>query len=356
MDGVCVNEFFVFRPRGCNLRADYLERLLCSKPIIDAINSSTFGAKMPRADWQFVGNMQIPFPPLPEQQAIVRFLEYVDRRIRRYIRTKQKLIKLLNEQKQVIIHRAVTRGLDPNVRLKPSGVPWLGDIPEHWKIKKLKFTVSFLGGGTPSKSVASFWSGDIPWVSPKDMKSDVISDATDHITEEAVAASSTKIIEPGTVLIVVRSGILRHSIPVAINSNRVAINQDMKALRPRLDLSAEYLRALIEGNQKALILEWTKQGATVESIEYELMANSRIPLPPLAEQYAIVRYINDATAKFDWVISAIRREIELLREYRTRLVADVVTGKLDVRGVEVPALEEEEEEGEEEPVEEMEEE
>ena len=79
-----------------------------------------------------------PLPPLPEQAAIVRFLDHADRRIRRYIRAKQKLIKLLEEQKQAIIHRAVTRGLDPNVRLKPSGVEWLGDVPEHWEVQRVK--------------------------------------------------------------------------------------------------------------------------------------------------------------------------------------------------------------------------
>ena len=83
--------------------------------------------------------MAVTLPPLPEQAAIVRYLDYVDRRIRRYIRAKQKLIALLNEQKQAIIHQAVTRGLDPNVRLKPSGVEWLGDVPEHWEVRRLKF-------------------------------------------------------------------------------------------------------------------------------------------------------------------------------------------------------------------------
>ena len=84
----------------------------------------------------------LPLPPLPEQAAIVRFLDHADRRIRRYIRAKQKLIKLLEEQKQAIIHRAVTRGLDPNVRLKPSGVEWLGDVPEHWEVVRLKALIS----------------------------------------------------------------------------------------------------------------------------------------------------------------------------------------------------------------------
>ena len=117
-DGVCVGEFLVLRPRHSNATAPYMEKLLRSKPVIEAVNSSTFGAKMPRADWQFMGGMAVTLPSLPEQAAIVRFLDHADRRIRRYIRAKQKLIALLEEQKQAIIHRAVTRGLDPNVRLQ----------------------------------------------------------------------------------------------------------------------------------------------------------------------------------------------------------------------------------------------
>jgi type I restriction enzyme S subunit len=135
-NGVCVGEFLVLRPRESQVHAPYVETLLRSKPAIDAVNRSTFGAKMPRADWQFVGSMPITLPPLAEQAAIVRILDHADRRIRRHIRAKQKLIKLLEEQRQAIIHRAVTRGLDPNVRLKPSGVEWLGDVPEHWEVRR----------------------------------------------------------------------------------------------------------------------------------------------------------------------------------------------------------------------------
>ncbi len=91
-----------------------------------------------RLYWDDFKQMPSPVPPPEEQAAIVRFLDHVDRRIRRYIRAKQKLIALLNEQKQAIIHRAVTRGLDPNVRLKPSGVEWLGEVPEHWEVRRLK--------------------------------------------------------------------------------------------------------------------------------------------------------------------------------------------------------------------------
>lgn len=331
VEGVCVGEFLVLRPRSSAILSPFLENILRSKPIIDVINSSTYGAKMPRADWGFIGNLLLCFPPNSEQSAIVRYLDHFDRRIRRYIRAKQKLIKLLEEQKQAIIHQAVTRGLDPNVKLKPSGVEWLGDVPEHWEVRKLKFEVTFTGGGTPSKANAEFWTGDIPWVSPKDMKTSVIRDTEDHISTSAVAESATKLIDPGAVLVVVRSGILRRKIPVAINNVSVAINQDMKALGSKGRLHNEYIFALIEGCQKILLTEWTKQGATVESIEHELMANSFIPIPPKNEQLAIVHFLNKANKNIDSVIAKTHQEISLLREYRTRLIADVVTGKLDVR-------------------------
>ena len=134
--GVCVGEFLVLRPRVSNLLPRYLELLLRSKPVIDSIDASTFGAKMPRADWRFIGDLLISLPCLAEQAAIVRYLDYVDQRIRRYVTAKRKLIALLEEEKQAIINQAVTRGLDPNVRLKPSGVEWLGDVPEHWEVRR----------------------------------------------------------------------------------------------------------------------------------------------------------------------------------------------------------------------------
>ncbi len=255
----------------------------------------------------------------------------MDRRIRRYIGAKKKLIALLNEQKQAIIHRAVTRGLDPNVRLKPSGVEWLGDVPEHWGVRRLKFEMTFSGGGTPSKANPSYWNGDIPWVSPKDMKADVICDAEDHINEQAISESSTRLVPAGSVLMVVRSGILQRTIPIALSSRPVALNQDMKALRSRGRLSHGYFVLLVRGCQKTLLTKWTKQGATVESIEHEYLANCEVPMPPIDEQEAIVANLQAATSGLNQESEAAGREISLLREYRTRLIADVVTGKLDVR-------------------------
>ena len=97
---------------------------------------------MPRADWQFIGDLLFPLPPIPEQAAIVRYLDHVDRRVRRYIVAKRRLIALMEEERQAVVNRAVTRGLDPNVRLKSSGVEWLGDVPEHWEVRRAKFLYS----------------------------------------------------------------------------------------------------------------------------------------------------------------------------------------------------------------------
>ena len=122
------------------LDREFADRLLSGREMVAQylVSSKGVGTIQRNLYWPHLRRAAVPIPPSAEQAAIVRFLDYADRRIRRYIRAKQKLIKLLEEQKQTFIHRAVTRGLDPNVRLKPSGVEWLGDVPEHWKVVPLK--------------------------------------------------------------------------------------------------------------------------------------------------------------------------------------------------------------------------
>ena len=164
------------------------------------------------------------------------------------------------------------------------------------------------------------------------MKSEIINDSEDHITKKAIENSSTRLVQPGAVLVVVRSGILRHSIPSAINSRPIALNQDMKAIVPNPFLTPEYLASVIRGHQDALLVEWRKEGATVESIEYELLVNTICPIPPLSEQHTIVARLKDETAKIETLISRIREGIEKLKEYSSALVSAAVTGKIDVRG------------------------
>jgi len=276
-------------------------------------------------------SLKAPWPPPDEQDAIVKFLEHANRKIDRLVRVKRKMIGLLNEQKQALIHRIVTKGARTDVSLRQSGLPWLGAIPTHWELRKLKFEMSFCGGGTPSKANAAYWNGNIPWVSPKDMKFDIINDTQDHITQRAVAESSTNLVKAGSLLMVVRSGILQRMIPVALCAREVALNQDMKALTSRGNIIPDYFVLLVRACEKWLIVEWTKQGATVESIEHQFLANTKVPIPSLDEQREIIRYAEKESAPLTTAIIRSRREIELLIEYRTRLTADIVTGKLDVR-------------------------
>ncbi len=224
---------------------------------------------------------------------------------------------------------APVRKWKPYPAYKDSGTKWLGVIPQNWEVKRIKFLASFYGGGTPSKENLDYWNGDIPWVSPKDMKTEVVNDSEDHITKEALAGSATHLVQPGAVLVVVRSGILKHSIPVAINVSPVTLNQDMKAMVPRSDLSPDYLKYLIVGHQEALLVEWRKTGATVESIEHELLVNSCFPIPPLAEQLSIIDLLDRETTEIDGLVAKKERLIELLQEKRAALITRAVTKGLD---------------------------
>ena len=214
-------------------------------------------------------------------------------------------------------------------RFKDSGSQWLGKIPESWGLKKLKFLVSCVGGGTPSTGTPEFWGGDIPWVSPKDMKCASIESTGDYLTELGVVSSATSIIDVGAVLVVVRSGILRHSIPVARNAVQVALNQDMKALIPKGAMSSSFLYWIIEGHQSQLLPLWSKPGCTVESIELGYLLNTEIPLPSADEQESIVRFLDFKTGQIDALIAKKEALLAKLAEKRVALISHAVTKGLD---------------------------
>ena len=276
-------------------------------------------------------------PPLDEQAKIANFLDYETAQIDTLIDKQQTLIQLLKEKRQAVISHAVTKGLNPDAPMKDSGVEWLGEVPEHWDLSPLKYLCNFSGGGTPTKDNLSYWTGGtIPWVSPKDMKSFWIDKTQDYITENAVKESSTKLIKAGSLLMVVRSGILQRTIPIAINTVDVTMNQDMRALQFNERMTSEYAANYIVGNVDKLLFAWSKEGATVESIEHEYLSNSLFPVPPLAEQQQIVDKINEQMKTFDSLVSKAQKAIQLMQERRTALISAAVTGKIDVRGWQAP--------------------
>ena len=327
-NGICVGEFLVLRCLSYNLVPGYLEHLLRSKPIIDAIDASTFGAKMPRADWNFIGSMRQPLPPLAEQTAVVRYLDQADERIRRYVSSRERLIELLEEYRQAIIHHAVTRGLDPDVRLKPSGVEWLGDVPVHWEAKRLK-TIGRIryGLGQPPRELAD----GLPLIRATNVDHGRIIDKNLLYIDPLDVPSGRDAILREKEIIVVRSG--------AYTGDSAIVPKAYDGAITGYDMVVSVTGAQPEFVAMTLLCKYVRDDQLIVAstrsaqphLNAEELGTAILLVPPLSEQAVIVAYLDKATADIDAAIDRARREIELLGEYRTRLIADVVTGQVDVR-------------------------
>ncbi len=304
-----------------------------SKLYVSYFGSASDGVRIGQWDLNQSRMRQIPIllPPLPEQRAIATFLDKKCAKIDEAVRIKEEQIKLLRERRQILIQQAVTRGLNPDAPMKDSGIDWIGQIPAHWEVKKLKYLCAFSGGGTPSKDRADFWTnGTIPWVSPKDMKTEYISTTQDKITGRALLESTANYIPVGSLLMVVRSGILQRKIPVAINLVKVTLNQDMKALVFQDQVCSQFMMSFIEGNNNKLLTILTKEGATVESVEHDYLANLLVTVPPWDEQKKIANFIESIASDYGSAVSIKQQQITALKEYKTTLINAAVTGKIRI--------------------------
>ena len=312
----------------------YLSQVFKSKPYIANLSLFVTGIRQGQnVDYEKLARSRLPIPPLSEQTAIVRFLDYADRRIRRYIRAKQKLIALLEEQEQAIIHQAVTRGLDPNVRIKPSGVEWLGDVPEHWQVRHLgRIGLFFKGGGGTKEDERE---EGIPCVRYGDLYTHhrfFITASRACVAPELAATAYTPIAY-GDVLFAGSGETMEEIGKSAVNLIRgpACCGGDVIVFRPSIDAEARFLGYIADCSasvhQKACI----GRGFTVMHIYSSDLKYMTVAIPPVPEQAAIVSFLDRTTAALDAATTSAQRETSLLREYHTRLIADVVTGKLDVR-------------------------
>ena len=326
----CGGDVILFRPHG-HLIPRYTGYMMDCEPIVHQKATMGRGFTVYHIYGKQLKYLRIPIPPPEEQAAIVRFLDHADEQIQRYIAGKERLIALLEEERQALVHQAVTRGLDPSVRLKPSGVEWMGDVPEHWEMRRLGQCTSVSGGATPSMEVNRFWGGSVPWVTPKDMKKDVISDSSMKVTDAAIHETSLQLVEPPVVLMVVRGMILARRVPIAYTTTPVTINQDMKALRTLRGTDAIFLAYSLNSVQEAFKPLIDEAGHGTRRLPTERWRELPITMPPPSEQRAIIEYLDNTKAEINAAIDRSRRQIDLMNEYRTRLIADVVTGQLDVR-------------------------
>ncbi len=262
-------------------------------------------------------------PPFSEQRAIARYLDHVDRRIQRYIEAKEQLIALLQKARQAIIQRAVTRGLDPNVPLKPSGVEWLGDVPAHWEVRRAKFLYHEVNersctGAEELMSVSH--------------KTGVTLRKKTVTMFRAETNVGYKLCRPGDIVIntmwayMAALGVARQ---VGLVSPSYNVYRPIDAER----MNPDYIDPLLRTETYRIEYLVRSTGITVSRLRLYPGSFLDIPLlyPPVEEQADIVAHVDRTTATIDAAIDTARRQVESMLEYRASLIAHVVTGKLDVR-------------------------
>jgi type I restriction enzyme, S subunit len=277
----------------------------------------------------------VKLPPLPEQQKIAAILSSVDEVIEKTQAQINKLKDLKTGMMQELLspregqaaNTHITQGESKNglhhTEFKDSP---LGRIPVGWEVVSLGQTGKWSGGGTPSKANKGFWGGNIPWVSPKDMKVEFIDKTQDYITEEAVCNSSTNLVKKNSLLMVVRSGILQHTLPLAIAARDLTLNQDMKALSVTEGYSSEFIYNYLQANNHKVLRATLKAGNTVESIDFNEFTNFLIPCPPLNEQEYIVKAVG-AVAKN---LRLKSKQLINHKNIKKALMQDLLTGHVRV--------------------------
>lgn len=334
-DGIVSPAYYVFDLQ--RVSGDYFHSAIRSKAYVPFFTQASDGVRIGQWDLSQVRMREIPFfvPPLPEQHAIARFLDHADRRIRRYIRAKERLIELLEEQKKAIIHQAVTGQIDvrtgkPYPTYKDSGVEWLGKVPEHWEVRPLKFLTNIPSGQIDPRV--------------KDHRHKPLI-APNHIpagggrllkieTAAAQGADSGKYeVRAGDV---VYSKIRPHLRKAVISPFDGLCSADMYPMRvKKYEITDSFFLQLLLSKPVTKYAVDCSMRVAMPKINRQALGDCRVAYPCLKAQEAIVNHISSHTGHLDTAVTLALREVELLNEYRTRLIADVVTGKIDVREVAV---------------------
>jgi type I restriction enzyme S subunit len=341
-DGIMSSAYVRLAPsKSVNIRFFYFQFFdLYTRAVFNALGAgvrSTLGATD-------LGELRIAVPPPDEQAAIVRFLDHANRKIDGFIRAKRKLIGLLNEQKQAIIHRAVT-GKD-EVRMvkdengnssfilqpstlpkKPSGIPWLGDIPMHWEVRRVKQATRILRGkfSHRPRNDPSFYDGPYPFIQTGSVAQadKFITSYKQTLNEKGLSVS--KLFPSGTLVMTIAANIG----DVAILTFEACFPDSIVGFVPKGPLDRDYLYFVFLCMKGELLREAPVN--TQGNLNVERIGTMWMPLPPLSEQEQITKHIERDTEPLNTAIARTEREIALMQEYRTRLTADLVTGKLDVR-------------------------
>lgn len=271
------------------------------------------------------------WPQLQEQRTIATFLDRETARIDALIAKKKRLIELLHEKRAVVITDAVTKGLNPNAPMKDSGIPWLGKLPKHWQVKRIKFAGQIGNGSTPSRENPEYWDGWFPWLNSSVVNLTEVTEPTELVSDVALRECHLPRITPPAVLVgITGEGKTRGM--VTLLRIEATINQHLAFVRPRNhDCVVEYVRYVLHAAYQFLRDESDGGGSTKGAITCNRLGNTAIPFPPANEQVAIARHINSVSAKLDALVTLSETAITRLDEYRQSLISAAVTGKIDVR-------------------------
>jgi type I restriction enzyme, S subunit len=288
-----------------------------------------------RVPEEFLKNFRVPIPSVAEQRIIADFLDRETARIDALVAKKERLIELLQEKRTALITRAVTKGLDPTVPMKDSGVEWLGQIPDHWQLRRLKFIAELQTGLTLGKDYGGRQTVTRPYLRVANVQDGYLDLST--ITEVDVTAEEAHRYElrRGDVLMTEggdfdklgRGYVWRGQIPGCLHQNHIF------AVRPKQPrLKSQYLALLTTSAYgKAYFTSTSQQTTNLATTDRRKVRGFTVPVPPPAEQSTIDGWLDEENGKIDTLIAKIRDGIQRLREYRTALISAAVTGKIDVR-------------------------
>ncbi len=331
--GFGTTELIVARPKPEEVIGTYLHFLFISTEFRSLGESHMYGAGgQKRVPDAFVRNFATAFPPTAEQTVIASFLDREASKIDGLVGEQRRLIELLKEKRQAVISHAVTKGLNPHAPLKPSGIEWLGDVPEHWEVKPMRMIANVVRGASPRPAGDPlYFGGDaVPWVTVAEITKDDLVDltATDtFLTEEG--AKNSKLFAKGTVIYSNSGATLGVpkilQIDACANDGVVAFEKLSREVHPQF--LYHYLASITDA-----IREKVKQGSGQPNLNTDIVKALRFGLPPMDEQERIVEHIAKLAEQFGSLTAEAERGIELLQERRTALISAAVTGQIDVRG------------------------
>ena len=308
----------------------YIKWALQSEYIREQLGLMMTGSCQPNFGPTHLAKVSVLMPTLDEQKQIANYLDKKTAKIDETIAKNEELIQLLEEKRVALINQVVTKGLDPNVVMKDSGVEWIGEIPEHWKVEKIKKYFYIHNGSTP-KDNDDNWGGDICWITPADYKTtDIyINKSSRRITKKGLNSCGTTLVPKGSIIVSNRAPIGT----VAIANVDLCTNQGCKSLSIKRNINTKFVYYSLSINENEL--NKLGRGTTFMELSSYDLGTFQIPIAPDSEQIGIIEYLDKETLKIDQTLSKIKENINLLEEYKTSLIHHVVTGKIDVRGEEI---------------------